>query len=89
VPGRKGAVDRSPRARAEGRGAPVRPEETGFLESLALPATPENGLIYEELRRVNRSLSVKVYQLHSLFDIGRELTASLDEEPIERSWSRR
>ena len=70
--------------RAEGR--PFGPEETGFLESLAAcAATPiENGLIYEELRRVNRTLSVKVYQLHSLFDIGRELTASLDEEAIER-----
>ncbi len=70
--------------RAEGR--PYGPEETGFLQSLAAcAATPiENGLIYEELRRVNRSLSVKVYQLHSLFDIGRELTASLDEEAIER-----
>jgi sigma-B regulation protein RsbU (phosphoserine phosphatase) len=70
--------------RAEGR--PFGPEETGFLESLAAcAATPiENGLIYEELRRLNRSLSVKVYQLHSLFDIGRELTASLDEEAIER-----
>jgi len=65
---------------------PFGPEETGFLESLAAcAATPiENGLIYEELRRVNRTLSVKVYQLHSLFDIGRELTASLDEEAIER-----
>jgi sigma-B regulation protein RsbU (phosphoserine phosphatase) len=70
--------------RAEAR--PFGPEEKGFLESLAAcAATPiENGLIYEELRRVNRTLSVKVYQLHSLFDIGRELTASLDEEAIER-----
>jgi sigma-B regulation protein RsbU (phosphoserine phosphatase) len=65
---------------------PFGPEETGFLASLAAcAATPiENGLIYEELRRVNRSLSIKVYQLHNLFDIGRELTASLDEEAIER-----
>ncbi|HEX9186487.1 MAG TPA: SpoIIE family protein phosphatase [Vicinamibacteria bacterium] len=70
--------------RAEGR--PFGPEETGFLESLAAcAATPiENGLIYEELRQVNRSLSVKVYQLHNLFDIGRELATSLDEEAIER-----
>jgi sigma-B regulation protein RsbU (phosphoserine phosphatase) len=61
-------------------------EEAVFLESLAAcAATPiENGLIYEELRRVNRSLSVKVFQLNNLFDIGRELTASLDEEAIER-----
>ena len=67
-------------------GRPFGAEETGFLESLAAcAATPiENGLIYEELRRVNRSLSMKVYQLHNLFDIGRELTASLDEDAIER-----
>jgi sigma-B regulation protein RsbU (phosphoserine phosphatase) len=65
---------------------PFGTEETAFLESLAAcAATPiENGLIYEELRRVNRSLSMKVYQLHNLFDIGRELTASLDEDAIER-----
>jgi len=70
--------------RAEGQ--PFGREERGFLESLAAcAATPiENGLIYEELRRVNRSLSVKVFQLHTLFDIGRELTASLDEDAIER-----
>ena len=30
------------------------------------------------------TLSVKVFQLHNLFDISRELTASLDEEAIER-----
>jgi sigma-B regulation protein RsbU (phosphoserine phosphatase) len=61
-------------------------EETGFLESLAACAsTPiENGLIYEELRQVNQSLSVKVYQLHNLFDIGRELTGTLDEDAIQR-----
>ena len=61
-------------------------EETGFLESLAAcAATPiENGLIYDELRRVNQSLSVKVFQLHNLFDVGGELTASLDEEAIKR-----
>ncbi len=70
--------------RAEGR--PFGREELGFLESLAAcAATPiENGLIYEELRRLNQSLSVKVFQLHNLFDIGRELTATLDEAAIER-----
>jgi sigma-B regulation protein RsbU (phosphoserine phosphatase) len=61
-------------------------EERGFLQSLAAcAATPiENGLMYDELHRVNRSLSVKVFQLHNLFDIGRELTSSLDEEAVKR-----
>jgi sigma-B regulation protein RsbU (phosphoserine phosphatase) len=71
-------------ARPEGRlfGA----EERGFLQSLAAcAATPiENGLIYDELHRVNQSLSVKVFQLNNLFDIGGELTSSLDEEAIKR-----
>lgn len=60
-------------------------EERGFLQSLtACAATPiENGLMYDELHRVNRSLSVKVFQLNNLFDIGRELTSSLDEETIK------
>ena len=49
----------------------------------ACAATPiENGLIYDELRRVNQRLSVKVFQLHNLFDISRELTASLEEDAI-------
>ncbi len=62
------------------------PEERGFLKSLAAcAATPiENGLMYDELHRVNQSLSVKVFQLNNLFDIGRELTSSLDEEAIKR-----
>jgi sigma-B regulation protein RsbU (phosphoserine phosphatase) len=70
--------------RLEGRG--FGRDETGFLESLAACAsTPiENGLINEELRQVNQSLSVKVYQLHNLFDIGRELTGTLDEDAIRR-----
>ena len=33
---------------------------------------------------MNRALSVKVFQLNNLFDISRELTASLDEEAIKR-----
>jgi len=68
------------------RGLAFGPEETGFLESLAAcAATPiENGLIYDELRRVNHSLSVKVFQLHNLFDVGGALTSSLDEEAIQR-----
>jgi sigma-B regulation protein RsbU (phosphoserine phosphatase) len=69
--------------RADGRG--YGPEETSFLRSVAAcAATPiENGLIYHELKSVNQRLSVKVYQLHTLFDISRELTSSFDEEGIK------
>lgn len=67
-------------------GRPFTPDELGYLESLAATAaTPiEGGLIDDERRRVNRDLSVKVYQLQNLFDIGRELAATLDEDAIER-----
>ena len=60
-------------------------EETSFLHSVAAcAATPiENGIIYHELKTLNQRLSVKVYQLHTLFDISRELTSSFDEEGIK------
>ena len=59
-------------------------EEAGFLLSVAACAAApiENGLIHDELQKVNQRLSVKVFQLHGLFDISRELTASFDEESI-------
>jgi phosphoserine phosphatase RsbU/P len=69
--------------RADGR--PYGRDEVSFLHSVAAcAATPiENGLIYHELKSVNQRLSVKVYQLHTLFDISRELTSSFDEEGIK------
>jgi sigma-B regulation protein RsbU (phosphoserine phosphatase) len=69
--------------RAEGRA--YGREELSFLRSVAAcAATPiENGIIYHELKSVNQRLSVKVYQLHTLFDISRELTSSFDEEGIK------
>jgi sigma-B regulation protein RsbU (phosphoserine phosphatase) len=62
------------------------PEEEGFLRSVAAcSATPiENGLIHDELRRVNRKLSVKVFQLRNLFDISRELTGIFEEDAIQK-----
>lgn len=68
--------------RADGR--PYAEEDRGFLRSVAAcAATPiENGLMYHELKRLNQKLSLKVFQLHNLFDISRELTASLDDEAI-------
>jgi sigma-B regulation protein RsbU (phosphoserine phosphatase) len=67
-------------------GQPFGHEELGFLESLAAcAATPiENGIVHEELRRANESLSLRIFQLEGLFDIGRELTTSLDEDAIVR-----
>jgi sigma-B regulation protein RsbU (phosphoserine phosphatase) len=49
--------------------------DRAFVEALSATAAAsiDNGRIYEELRRVNNRLSLKVYQLNSLFDITREL----------------
>ena len=60
------------------------PEEGGFLRSVAACAAAplENGRVHDELQKANQRLSVKVFQLHGLFDISRELTASFDEESI-------
>jgi sigma-B regulation protein RsbU (phosphoserine phosphatase) len=61
-------------------------EEQGFLRSVAAcAATPiENVLVYDELRRANRKLSTKVFELHNLFDVSRELTGSFEEDAIHR-----
>ncbi|HUG52426.1 MAG TPA: GAF domain-containing SpoIIE family protein phosphatase [Vicinamibacteria bacterium] len=60
-------------------------EEKAFLRSVAgCAATPiENGLIHSELKTVNQRLSLKVYQLDTLFDVSRELTSTFDEEEIK------
>jgi len=70
-------------------GAAYGERELAFLSSVASCAAPpiENGLVHEELRRVNRRLSAKVFQLRNLFDISRELTSSFDEEASRTSCS--
>jgi sigma-B regulation protein RsbU (phosphoserine phosphatase) len=70
---------------ARAAGGAFGPDERAFLRSMAACASTsiENGLMYEELRRVNQRLATKVFQLNGLFDISRELTASLDEEAIQ------
>ena len=60
------------------REAPYGPDERIFTEALSVSAAAsiDNGRIYEELRELNQRLSLKVYQLNSLFDITRELNRS-------------
>jgi phosphoserine phosphatase RsbU/P len=62
------------------REEPYGEEEKEFAEALCVSAAAsiDNGRIYEELRELNRKLSLKVYQLNSLFDITRELNRSPD-----------
>jgi sigma-B regulation protein RsbU (phosphoserine phosphatase) len=59
-------------------------EEGSYLRGVAACAATaiENGLLYGELRRVNQRLSAKVFQLHNLFDISRDLAGSFEEQSI-------
>jgi sigma-B regulation protein RsbU (phosphoserine phosphatase) len=65
-------------------GGPYGAEELAFLRSVAACAAApmEQGLLHEELQRVNRELAVKAFQLHNLFDISRELTGRFEEQAI-------
>jgi sigma-B regulation protein RsbU (phosphoserine phosphatase) len=56
-------------------------EFLGSLSNIAATAV-ENGLIVDELRRVNRELDKKIQELNTLFDIGKELSATLDRDKI-------
>jgi phosphoserine phosphatase RsbU/P len=69
-----------PRARGQAYSA----EEGSYLRGVAACSSTaiENGLLYSELRRVNQRLSAKVFQLHNLFDISRELAGSFEEQAI-------
>jgi sigma-B regulation protein RsbU (phosphoserine phosphatase) len=67
-------------------GEPYGPEEHVFLRRLAAcAATPiENGLLHEELQRVHQKLSRKSFELHSLFDVSRDLAGGAAEEAIQK-----
>ena len=67
-------------SRPEGFG----PGEHSFVEALSISAAAsiDNGRVYQELQNLNQRLTLKVYQLHSLFDITRELLAVLDPHRV-------
>ncbi len=65
-------------------GQPFGGEEADFLRSVAacVAAPLDSALMNQQLQALNQRLSVKVFQLHSLFDISRELVSSLDDDAI-------
>jgi sigma-B regulation protein RsbU (phosphoserine phosphatase) len=65
-------------------GRPYEKSDLHYLASLAsIAATAiENGLVYEEVRGLNRDLQLKILQLSSLFDVSRELVSSFYPEDI-------
>jgi sigma-B regulation protein RsbU (phosphoserine phosphatase) len=58
--------------------------ELDFLNSLSnIAATSiENGLIFNELNHVNKKLDKKIQELNTLFEIGKELNATLEVDKI-------
>ena len=58
--------------------------ELEYLQSLSnLAATAvENGVVFQEIKDVNRRLDKKIQELNTVFEIGKELNATLDTEKI-------
>ncbi len=58
--------------------------EVEFLNSLSniAAAAVINGLMVDEIQKVNRDLDRKIQQLNTIFDIGRELNITLDQKKI-------
>ncbi len=63
---------------------PYTPSELEYLNSLSnLAATAvENGMIFQEIKEVNRKLDKKIQELNTVFDICKELNSTLESEKI-------
>ena len=81
IKGRHGA-DRAPGRR---RHAAAQAHTAGAVPrsvSAAAPRPLAGALLEDERERLSRRLSVKVYQLHNLFELSRELTSTFDDETV-------
>ncbi|HSD27072.1 MAG TPA: SpoIIE family protein phosphatase [Vicinamibacteria bacterium] len=65
-------------------GQPYGASETAYLRrAAACAASPlENGLLHDELQRMGRKLSLRMLELHNLFDVSRDLATSSAEEAV-------
>lgn len=65
-------------------GAGYSDSELDYLNSLSnMAATAvQNGLIYQDLKNLNRQLDKKIQELNTLFEIGKELNSTLDTNQI-------
>jgi sigma-B regulation protein RsbU (phosphoserine phosphatase) len=66
-------------------GEPFGPEEHAFLRGVAACAAApiENALLYDQLQRVHGKLRLKDFELHSLFDVSRDLAGGSAEEAVQ------
>ncbi len=64
-------------------------DEIDFLSSLSNIAAQaiENALMFEQLKKLNRSLDQKIQELNTLFEIGKELNQIFDEPGVLKQLS--
>lgn len=67
-------------------GKPTEEHEQTFIESLVLlsAAAISNSEMFQELKRTNRKLDLKLQELNTLFDLSKEFNATVDRDQIIR-----
>lgn len=71
---------------AKGNKRPLSNHEIEFIESLSIISSVAiaNSRLFSELRRINRVLDQKVYELNTLFDLSKDFNMMVDREEIVR-----
>ncbi|MDX1618274.1 MAG: hypothetical protein R3224_05780, partial [Balneolaceae bacterium] len=71
---------------SKANGQPLNEREREFVESLVIISSVAiaNSRMFSELRRINRMLDRKVYELNTLFDISKDFNMMVDREEIVR-----
>lgn len=70
----------------KGNKQPLSKREVEFVESLVIISSVAiaNSRMFEELRRINRKLDRKVYELNTLFDLSKDFNMMVDRDEISR-----
>lgn len=71
---------------AKGNNQPLSQREVDFIESLTIISSVAiaNSRMFTELRRINRMLDKKVYELNTLFDLSKDFNIMVDRKEIVR-----
>lgn len=71
---------------SKGTKKPLNQQEIEFVESLSIISSVAiaNSRMFSELRRINRMLDRKVYELNTLFDLSKDFNMMVDRDEIVR-----
>lgn len=71
---------------SKGNKQPLSQQEVEFVESLSIISSVAiaNSRMFTELRRINRMLDRKVYELNTLFDLSKDFNIMVDRDEIVR-----